>query len=61
MTAEECRVLANKCIDIARAADAMARAQLLKMAEAWLKLAETDIERQGEAESQNMSATGNQR
>jgi hypothetical protein len=39
MTAKECRVRANECIDLARSADALAHAQLLKMADAWLKLA----------------------
>jgi hypothetical protein len=52
MTAVECRARANECIDLARTADVMARAQLVKMAEAWLKLAGTDIERQSEAEAQ---------
>ena len=46
MTAKECRVRANECIDLARSADALAHAQLLKMAESWLKLAEADTERQ---------------
>jgi hypothetical protein len=49
MTAKECRVRANECIDLARSADALAHAQLLKMADAWLKLAGKDTERESEA------------
>jgi hypothetical protein len=60
MTAKECRVRANECIDLARPADALAHAQLLKMADAWLKLAGTD-EREGKTPSQNTPATGNRR
>jgi hypothetical protein len=49
MTAKECRVRANECIELARSADTLAHAQLRKMADAWLKLAEADIERHSEA------------
>jgi hypothetical protein len=50
MTAEECRARANECIDLAEGADKTAREQLLKMAEAWLKLAATATEQQSQAE-----------
>jgi hypothetical protein len=59
MTAKECRVRANECIDLARSADALAHAQLLKMADAWLKLAEADIERHSEATPRVIPTTGN--
>jgi hypothetical protein len=58
MTAKECRVRTNECIDLARSADALGHAQLLKMADAWLKLAGTDFERESEAPRHRTSGNG---
>lgn len=50
MTAAQCRSRAQECMDLAEAADATGREQLRKMAATWLKLAETALERDSEAE-----------